>query len=89
VPVLYSDHSLDRLAEILGNEWRLGGVATQSNGDHIVILFNSLDATTRALSLGKEIDGWRVKEAGQDFAVLAKNNKEVRLKIDLQKRIEN
>lgn len=64
-------------------------MATQSNGDHIVILFNSLDATTRALSLGKEIDGWRVKEAGQDFAVLAKNNKEVRLKIDLQKRIEN
>ena len=81
--------SLDESGETLGKEWQLSGVVAQSNGDHIVILFNSLDATTRTLSSGKAIDGWRVKEAGRDFAVLATSDKEVRLIIDLQKRTED
>lgn len=71
--------------ETLGNQWRLSGVVAHSSGDHIVILNNPSDVASRTLSSGEEVDGWRVIEAGRDFVVLNKDDKEVRLKIELQK----
>lgn len=88
-PDSYESKSLDGSNQTLAKLWQLSSVVTHSNGDQIVTLLNSSDASILILSSGQEIDGWRVKQAGRDFAVLTRNDKEVRLKIDPKKRPEN
>lgn len=72
-----------RARDSLRQKWQLSGVV-ESGGGHVVLLTDTLDSSTHTVTADVDVDGWRVKEAGRDFAVLAKNGEEVRL--DLVKR---
>jgi hypothetical protein len=70
-------------SDALRQKWRLSGVA-QSGGAHVVLLIDPSDSSTRTVTAGIDLDGWRLKDAGRDFAILAKNGEEVRLQLSKQ-----
>jgi chromosome partitioning protein len=72
-----------RTPDTLREKWQLSGVV-QSGGGHVVLLTRTSDASTRTVTAGIDVDGWLVKDAGRDFAVLAKDGEEVRLKLSRQ-----
>ena len=72
-----------RARDTLSQKWQLSGVV-ESSGGHVVLLTDTLDSSTRTVTADIDVDGWRVRDAGRDFAVFAKDGAEVRL--DLVKR---
>ena len=69
-----------RTPDTLRQKWQLSGVV-QSGGAHIVLLTDPSDSSTRRVTAEIDVDGWLVKDAGRDYAVLAKNGEEVRLQL--------
>lgn len=69
-----------RTPDTLRRKWQLSGVV-QSGGAHVVLLTDPSDSSTRTVTAEIDVDGWLVKDAGRDFAVLAKNGEEVRLQL--------
>lgn len=63
------------------DRWQLRGVA-QAEEDRAVLLTDPTDSSSETATNTRDIDGWLVKEAGRDFAVLVKENREVRLKLN-------
>jgi chromosome partitioning protein len=64
----------------LRDKWQLKGVA-QSDGTHVVLLADPTDSSNETATNEREFDGWLVKDTGRDFAVLVKDETEVRLRL--------
>ena len=62
------------------DKWQLRGVA-QSDGTHVVLLADPTDSLNKTATNERELDGWLVKDTGRDFAVLVKDETEVRLRL--------
>lgn len=62
------------------DKWQLRGVA-QSDGTHVVLLADPTDSSNKTATNEREFDGWLVKDTGRDFAVLVKDETEVRLRL--------
>lgn len=63
------------------DRWQLRGVA-QAEEDRAVLLTDPTDSSSETATNTRDIDGWLVKEAGRNFAVLVKEDREVRLKLN-------
>jgi chromosome partitioning protein len=64
--------------ETLQERWQLTGVVS-ANGTDVLMLSDREDQTTVRLSGDSDLDGWAVKEAGPNYAVLVQGEDEVRL----------
>jgi chromosome partitioning protein len=64
--------------EALQERWQLTGVVS-ANGTDVLMLSDREDQTTVRLSGDSDLDGWAVKEAGPNYAVLVQGEDEVRL----------
>jgi hypothetical protein len=62
------------------DKWQLRGVA-QSDGTHVVLLTDPTDSSNKTATNEREFDGWLVKDTGRDFAVLVKDETELRLRL--------
>jgi len=69
-----------RTPDTLRQKWQLSGVV-QSGEAHVVLLTDPSDSSTRTVTAEIDVDGWLVKDAGRDYAVLVKNGEEVRLQL--------
>lgn len=65
-------------ADALQERWQLTGVVS-ANGTDILMLSDREEQTTVHLSGDSDLDGWAVKEAGPNYAVLVQGEDEVRL----------
>lgn len=63
------------------DRWELRGVA-QAEEDRAVLLTDPADSSSETATNTREVDGWLVKEAGRDFAVLVKEDREIRLRLN-------
>jgi hypothetical protein len=68
-------------AETLRQKWRLSGVA-MTGGEPVVFLTDRSGLATRRVTADRDVDGWLVTDAGQNYAVLALDGEEIRLKLD-------
>lgn len=64
--------------EALQERWQLTGVVS-ANGTDVLMLSDREEQTTVRLSGDSDLDGWAVKEAGSNYAVLVQGEDEVRL----------
>ena len=62
----------------LRDRWQLTGVVS-ANGDRVLMLNDREEEATVRLSTDGKLDGWTVKDAGPDYAVLVQGDDEVRL----------
>jgi len=65
-------------------KWLLSGVA-RSDGDSVLLLSQRDDRTTHRIRAGNDFDGWRVTDAGADYAIFTQNESEVRLEVPDEK----
>ncbi len=65
-------------ADALQQRWQLTGVVS-ANGARVLMLSDREEAGTVHLSGDGNLDGWTVKDAGPNFAVLIQGEEEVRL----------
>lgn len=65
-------------ADAMQRRWQLTGVVS-ANGARVLMLNDREAAGTVRLSGEEDLDGWTVKDAGPDFAVLVQGEDEVRL----------
>ena len=73
VPVPVETPSQDR--------WQLTGVVS-ANGDRVIMLKDRQENATVRLTSEGVIDGWAVKDAGSDYAILIQGDDEVRLQLN-------
>ena len=73
VPVPAETPSQDR--------WQLTGVVS-ANGDRVIMLKDRQENATVRLTSEGVIDGWAVKDAGSDYAILIQGDDEVRLQLN-------
>ena len=62
----------------LRDRWQLTGVVS-ANGARVLMLNDREEDATVRLSTDDDLDGWAVKDAGPDYAVLVQGDDEVRL----------
>jgi len=62
----------------LRDRWQLTGVVS-ANGDRVLMLNDREEQATVRLSSDGNLDGWEVKDAGPNYAVLVQGDDEVRL----------
>ena len=60
------------------DRWQLTGVVS-ANGARVLMLNDREQEATVRLSSDGNLDGWAVKDAGPDYAVLVQGDDEVRL----------
>ncbi len=70
----------DDLPDQFRQKWQLSGVA-RSEGDSVLLLSQRDDRTTHRIRAGNDFDGWRVSDAGADYAIFTQNDNEVRLEV--------
>ena len=65
-------------ADAMQQRWQLTGVVS-ANGARVLMLNDRQEAGTVHLGADDKLDGWTVKDAGPNFAVLVQGEEEVRL----------
>jgi chromosome partitioning protein len=75
------DEQSPPLEENLADRWQLTGVI-HANGESVIVLADRRDEQTVSLSQGGELDGWVVTESGPDFAVLAQDGEQIRMRLN-------
>ena len=68
-------------AAALRDRWQLTGVVS-ANGARVLMLNDREEQSTVRLSSDGNLDGWAVKDAGPDYAVLVQGDDEVRLRLN-------
>jgi chromosome partitioning protein len=68
----------DSAADALRGRWQLTGVVS-ANGERVLVLNDLREAATVRLQSDGSLDGWSVKDAGPDYAVLVQGEDEVHL----------
>ena len=66
----------DSAADELRDRWQLTGVVS-ANGERVLVLNDRHEAATVRLQSDGSLDGWSVKDAGPDYAVLVQGEDEV------------
>jgi hypothetical protein len=66
----------DSAADELRDRWQLMGVVS-ANGERVLVLNDRHEAATVRLQSDGSLDGWSVKDAGPDYAVLVQGEDEV------------
>ncbi|HSN50983.1 MAG TPA: ParA family protein [Woeseiaceae bacterium] len=66
----------DSAADELRDRWQLTGVVS-ANGERVLVLNDRQEAATVRLQSNGSLDGWSVREAGPDYAVLVQGEDEV------------
>jgi chromosome partitioning protein len=66
----------DSAADELRDRWQLTGVVS-ANGERVLVLNHRHEAATVRLQSDGSLDGWSVKDAGPDYAVLVQGEDEV------------
>ena len=62
----------------LKKRWQLSGVAYR-DGSSVLILRDRVEDTSRRINGDVDLDGWKVRDSGPDYAVFAQKGEEVRL----------
>ena len=65
----------------LQDRWQLTGIVS-ANGARVLMLNDREEEATVRLSTDGNLDGWAVKDAGPDYAVLVQGDDEVRLRLN-------
>lgn len=72
--------------DALQDRWQLTGVVS-ANGARVIMLNDRQDDATVRLGSDGTLDGWSVKDAGPDYAVLVQGDDEVRLVLNEDARL--